>query len=75
MDLEAGEVVSEVTGLLPYAWVDPENGFIIQPARGGAILEMDMYGAEQRVLRALPEGEWIAFGPRGVLECSEGVQT
>ncbi|MBW2255870.1 MAG: hypothetical protein JRI25_14905, partial [Deltaproteobacteria bacterium] len=68
VDLEAGEVISEVPNLLPYAWVDPENGFILQPARGGAILEYDMYGAERRVMRALPEGEWIAFGPNGVLD-------
>jgi WD40 repeat protein len=74
VDLEAGEVVSEVPNLLPYAWVDPENGFILQPARGGAILEYDMYGAERRVLRALPEGEWITFGPNGVLDASPGVE-
>ncbi|MBW2258151.1 MAG: hypothetical protein JRI25_26610, partial [Deltaproteobacteria bacterium] len=43
-------------------------------ARGGAILEYDMYGAERRVMRALPEGEWIAFGPNGVLDASPGVE-
>jgi len=75
VDLEAGEVVSEVPNLLPYAWVDPENGFILQPARGGAILEYDMYGEERRAFRALPEGEWIAFGPNGVLDASDNAQT
>jgi WD40 repeat protein len=71
-DLKKGEVVSEVTGLLPYAWVDPETGNILQPGFGGAIVEMDMHGTEVRVQRALPEGEWIAFGPRGILDSSDG---
>lgn len=74
VDIKTGEVVSEVPHLLPYVWVDPETGDILQPARGGAILELDMYGAEKRLLRALPEGEWIALGPKGVIDCSEGVQ-
>ncbi len=72
VDLERCEVVSEVPNLLPYAWVDPESGSILQPARGAAILEMNMYGEEQRVYRALPEMEWICFGPDGVLDASEG---
>jgi len=71
-DLKKGEVVSEITSLVPYAWVDPETGNVIQPGFGGAILEMDMYGEEVRVLRALPEGQWIAFGPRGILDASDG---
>ncbi len=70
VDLEAGEVVSEVGGLLPYAWVDPETGRILQPARGAAMLELDRWGKESKVLRALPEGEWVAFGRQGVLEAS-----
>lgn len=74
VDLERCEVVSEVPNLLPYAWVDPETGSILQPARGGAILETDMYGQETRVFRALPEGEWVCFGPRGVIEQSESAQ-
>ena len=57
VDLETAEVVSEIPHLLPYAWVDPETGSVLQPARGGAILELDMWGAEKRVLRALPEGD------------------
>ena len=44
----------------------------MQPARGGAILELDMYGKEVRVYRALPEMEWIAFGPDGVIDASQG---
>ena len=71
VDIQSGEVVSEVPGLLPYAWVDPETGDILQPARGCATLEYDMYGQEKRVLRALPEGQWVSFGPRGVLGASE----
>lgn len=74
VDVEKGEVVSEVPGLLPYAWVDPENGYILQPARGGAILEFDMHGEERRVFRALPESEWITFGPEGVLDASDGAE-
>ena len=68
VDLESAEVVAEVPGLLPYVWVDPETGFILQPARGGAIQEFDLHGQERRVLRALPEGEWICFGPNGILD-------
>ena len=74
VDLRTQEVVSEVSGLLPYAWVDPETGAILQPARGSAILELDMYGKESRVLRALPEGEWVAFAPKGVLDASDSVR-
>ena len=73
VDLQTCEVISEVADLLPYAWVDPESGDILQPARGSAILELDVHGREKRVLRALPEGEWVAFGPEGVLEASEGL--
>ena len=74
VDLEAGEVISEVTNLLPYVWVDPETGFILQPAKGGAILEMDMHGAQRRIFRVLPEGEWVCFGPAGILDASSGAQ-
>ena len=70
VDLDTAEVVAEVPNLLPYVWVDPETGFILQPARGGAIQEFDLYGKERRVLRALPEGEWIAFGPEGIFDRS-----
>ena len=70
VDLDAAEVVAEVPNLLPYVWVDPETGFILQPARGGAIQEFDLYGQERRILRALPESEWICFGPNGILDQS-----
>ncbi len=74
VDLKTAEVVSEVPNLLPYAWVDPETGGILQPARGAAILEFDMFGKERRVLRGLPEGEWIAYGTKGILDASDGVR-
>ncbi|MBX2797386.1 MAG: WD40 repeat domain-containing protein, partial [Myxococcales bacterium] len=74
VDLDSCEVVSEVPDLLPYAWVDPESGRILQPARGAAILELDRHGREERVLRALPEGEWIAFTDGQVLAASAGAQ-
>ena len=72
VDLDKGEVVSEVPNLLPYVWVDPENGFLLQPGRGGAVLEMDMYGQERRVMRSMPGLEWITFGPNGVIDSSGG---
>ncbi|HHO52789.1 MAG TPA: hypothetical protein ENK18_18415 [Deltaproteobacteria bacterium] len=74
VDLNTCEVVSEIPDLLPYAWVDPESGDILQPARGAAILELDMRGRERRVLRALPEGEWVAFDQDEVFAASDGVQ-
>lgn len=73
VDLERGEVVSEVPGLLPYVWVDPETGHILQPARGSAIQEFDMWGTERRVLRALPGGHWVSFGVQGIFDASSGV--
>lgn len=72
VDLEKGDVVSEVPNLLPYVWVDPETGALLQPARGGGILELDMYGVEQSVLRSLPQNHWVAFGPKGVRDASSG---
>lgn len=74
VDLEKGDVVSEIPGLLPYVWVDPETGNILQPARGGGILELDMYGAEVCVLRSLPNNEWVAYGPKGVMQASDGAR-
>jgi hypothetical protein len=72
VDVHAQEVVQEITGLPPNAWVDPETGSVLEPTRSSAILERSMSGAERRVIRALPEGEWIVFGPRGILEASKG---
>lgn len=72
IDLHAGEVVEEVRGLSRYAWVDAENGLILEPGRSSALVEREMNGKERRVLRALPDGEWIAFGWRGILDASGG---
>jgi len=72
VDVHAQEVVQEVTGLAPNTWVDPDTGTLMEPTRSSAILERSMSGAERRVIRALPEGEWIVFGPRGILEASPG---
>ncbi len=44
-----------------------------RPLCVSAILELDTKGKEERVLRALPEGEWVCFDERGILEASEGV--
>jgi WD40 repeat protein len=71
VDIHACEVVHEVTGLDANAWVDAENGLILEPARSSAILEREMDGSERRVLRALPDSEWISFGWRGIIEASE----
>ncbi|MEL6346460.1 MAG: hypothetical protein AAFV53_25340 [Myxococcota bacterium] len=72
VDIHASEVVSEVTGLPADAWVDAENGLILEPARSSAILERTMDGRERRVLRSLPDEEWISFSGRGIIEASEG---
>ena len=72
VDVHACEVVHEVNGLSRHAWVDAENGLILQPARSAAVIELEMTGQERRVLRALPDGEWISFGWRGILDASEG---
>jgi WD40 repeat protein len=75
VDLRSSAVVAEHSGLHPAASVDPETGAVLQPARSAAVLELDMSGAEQAVLRALPGGEWISFGPRGVLAASPSAGT
>lgn len=72
VDLHAAALVSEVAGLHRDATVDAENGLILEPARAAAILERDMKGNERRVLRALPDAQWVAFNARGVLDASEG---
>lgn len=72
VDIHACEVAYEVRGLHRYAWVDAEYGLLLEPARAGAILERDKDGRERRVLRALPDQQWITYGPKGILEASEG---
>lgn len=67
LDLDTGEVVHEVEGLLEYATVDASRGAILEPARGNAILERSLDGRERDVLRSLPDDAWVAFGPQGRL--------
>lgn len=72
IDVHACEVIHEVPDLSRHAWVDAENGLILESARSSALLEREMDGRERRVLRALPDGEWISYGWRGILDASEG---
>lgn len=72
VDLEGRVVASEVKGLDRRAWVDPVRGMILQPARGGAIVERDMAGIEMRVLRSAAESDWLSFGWNGILDASPG---
>ncbi len=72
VDVHACEVVHEVNGLSPLAWVDAEHGLILEPGRSSALVEREQDGQERRILRALPDGQWLAFGWRGILDASEG---
>jgi hypothetical protein len=72
VDIHACEVVHEVAGLSAGAWVDAETGAILEPGRSAAVVERSMDGREQRVLRALPDGEWLSYGWRGILQASAG---
>jgi hypothetical protein len=74
VDIRNGEVLHQESGLRPNTWVDEETGAILEAARAGAVLERDASKdwEETRVLRSLPDSQWIAFGPRGILEASEG---
>jgi hypothetical protein len=72
VDLQSAQVVTELTGLHPKAWVDAEYGLILEPVRGGAILEREMDGTERRCLRVMTDGEWVCFGQRGLIDASEG---
>lgn len=72
VDIQKQTVVSEVNKLHKDAQVDAENGFILEPSRSGGLLEREMNGTERRVLRALPDGQWICFSKRGILDASEG---
>jgi len=72
VDLSRGEVVGEVQDLPASVEVDDEHGRILVPSRAGAMLELGQDGAELRVLRDLPDNEWISFGPNGILGASKG---
>ena len=70
IDIHTAQVTAEVRGLHRDVEVDPEHGRILQPARAGALLETDQQGRELRVLRDLPDNEWICFGENGILDAS-----
>ena len=71
IDIHAGEVSSEVSDLPAEAEVDDENHRILIPARAGALAELSPTGGEVRVLRDLPDQEWIAFNAKGILQASK----
>lgn len=71
VELGSGEVSTYVTDLPRNTWVCEETGAILTPARASAVLERNAEGREQRVLRSLVEGQWISFGPTGIIEASE----
>jgi hypothetical protein len=70
VDIAAAEVVYEITDLHPDASVDPATGQILEPVRASAFLERESSGAELQVSRALPDDQWVTFGPRGILKAS-----
>ena len=72
VDIHRQSVVSEVTGLHAAAWVDAEQGLILEPVRSGGLLEREMDGTERRCMRALADDEWVCFGKRGILDASAG---
>ena len=65
-------MVGEVNDLPGQAEVDNEHGRILVPARAGALLELDSKGRELRVIRDLPDDQWISFSSTGVLAASDG---
>jgi hypothetical protein len=72
VDLHTQTVAHEHAGLHPAAWVDAENGKVLEPVRSAGLLERDMDGSERRVFRALVDDQWVCFGPRGILDASDG---
>jgi hypothetical protein len=71
IDLHQGEVIGEVRDLPGNADVDDENSRILIPARAGGLLELSREGKELRVLRDLPDQEWISFGENGIMGASK----
>lgn len=64
--------VQEVSGIPAWTSVDADTGVVMYPELGCAVVELDRTGREHRVLRSLPDDEWISFGPEGVLASSPG---
>lgn len=74
IDLDTGNLSSELAGLIPYASLDPVSGAVVEPTRGAAMLERDALGRETRVMRSLPSGEWITYTHHGVSAASGGAK-
>lgn len=72
VDIQQKEVIHDVRDLHPNSWVDAENGLILEPASGSAILERTLEGRERRVFRSLNGGEWVCFDGKSILDASEG---
>ncbi len=72
VDIETAQVTAEITDLHPATSVDLETGSILEPVKAGALLERDLSGKEQRVLRSLSGKEWLSFEARGILGASDG---
>ncbi len=72
IDLAAPAITHEIRDLPANAELDVENGQVLSPARAASALERDREGNERRVLRALGGDEWVCFGPRGILDASQG---
>ena len=64
-------MIGEVRDLPVNADVDDENSRILIPARAGGLLELSREGKELRVLRDLPDQEWISFGENGIMGASK----
>jgi hypothetical protein len=75
VDLHAQGLLGAHDSPHPGIQLDVEDGTSLTPARGAAVLERAVDGSETRVLRALGDAEWIAFGPRGILDASPGAAT
>jgi hypothetical protein len=71
IDIQSKEVIHEVRDLDRHAWVDAENGLILECAKGSALLEREMDGRERRVLRALSDGQWLSYDWKSILDASK----
>ena len=56
-----------VENLHPYSTIDPATGNILERVKSCAIVERNMYGNEIKILRSMPDGNWISFSDSGVL--------
>ena len=56
-----------VENLHPYSTLDPATGNLLEPIKSCGMLERDMYGNEIKVLRSMPDGDWLSFTKQGIL--------